>query len=201
MDQTSRRRRGEYPSFPEKEAEPPFLVIKDTRFHNLTEPMLAHVENLKVVAIVRHPCGVIHSWLTASREFPPSADPLSEWRYGSCRKTGFGEYWGFEDWKTVTAMHMDLASRFPHQVMLQRYEDLTYSAEKETSRMFEFCELPFTTQTQDFLRISQQVHIENEYAVFKRPNTAERWRAELQPEICDSIMAEIVNSAFSRFAA
>jgi len=85
--------------------------------------------------------------------------------------------------------------------MLQRYEDLTYSAEKETSRMFEFCELPFTTQTQDFLRISQQVHIENEYAVFKRPNTAERWRAELQPEICDSIMAEIVNSAFSRFAA
>lgn len=200
MDQTYRRRAGEYPSFVEKEDHPRALVIKDTRFHNLIEPMLAHVDNLKVVAIVRHPCGAIHSWLTAPREFPPTADPFLEWRYGGCRKTGFGEYWGFEDWKTVTAMHIELASRFPNQVLLQRYEDLTRSVEQETRRMFAFCGLAFTAQTQEFLCASQKEHMDSEYAVFKKPSTAERWRLELQPEIRDAILAEIADTVFARFA-
>lgn len=200
LDQSYRRRAGEYPTFAEKQADPPVLVIKDTRFHILTEPMLAHVESLTVIAIVRHPCGAIHSWLTAPREFPPAADPMQEWRHGGCRKTGFGEYWGFEDWKNVTAMFMRLASRFPAQVMLQRYENLVRSAEPESRRMFSFCDLPFTPQTEEFLRASQQEHVDNEYAVFKSPNVADRWRTELLPEIRDAILADVVGTEFARFA-
>lgn len=200
LDQSYRRRAGDYPTFAHKEAVPPVLVIKDTRFHNLTEQMLAHVENLKIIAIVRHPCGAIHSWLTAPREFPAAADPMQEWRRGGCRKTGFGEYWGFEDWKNVSAMFMRLASNFPAQVMLQRYEALVRSAGRETRRMFSFCGLPFTSQTEGFLGVSQQEHVDNEYAVFKRPNVADRWRTELQPEIRDAILADIAGTEFARFA-
>jgi hypothetical protein len=113
MNQTENRRVGKYPVFEKKDPEPEHLVIKDTCFHNLIERMLKLFDNLKMVAIVRHPCGAIHSWIAALGEFPSNADPTKEWRTGNCRKTGFGEYWGFEDWKTVTRLHMRLECNMP----------------------------------------------------------------------------------------
>lgn len=199
MNQTQRRNTGQYPTFLLKETAPPVLVIKDTRFHNLTLPMLKHVADLKVVSIVRHPCGAIHSWLTASREFPAQANPLQEWRTGQCRKTGYGEFWGFEDWKAVTRLHLELAATMPEKFIIQRYEDLTKNASEETRKLFSFCGITCDTQTEEFLYRSQQESIEGEYAVFKKPETAERWRNELQSEVRDAILAELHGTDLERF--
>jgi hypothetical protein len=200
MDQSERRRNGQYPTFAKKLPDPPILVIKDTRFHNLTASMLERVPHLKVVALVRHPCGAIHSWLTTPGEFPAGADPLTEWRSGACRKTGFGEYWGFDDWQDVTRMHLRLAATMPDRVILQSYETLARDATAQTQALFRFCGIPYEGQTADFLRRSQGEHHPGSYAVYKNPDTACRWRAELQPSIRDAILAELRGTELERFA-
>ncbi len=141
MDQTERRKRGEYPIFPAKAKAPVHFAIKDTRFHNLARRALELLPNLDLIALVRHPCGAMHSWLTSKGEFPAGADPMAEWRSGRCRKTGYGEYWGFDDWKQVTDMHLELARIFPGRVLIQRYEDLVRDSRASVGAIFAFAGL------------------------------------------------------------
>ena len=199
MNQTERRTLGQYPTFTSKNPEPAFLVIKDTRFHNLTERMFGLFDNVKMVAIVRHPCGAIHSWLTAPGEFPRDADPLQEWRTGSCRKKGFGEFWGFDDWETVTRLHMKLEQRFPHRFIIQQYEHMVDDPMGETKKLFTFFGLDFTDQTASFVTMSQAVHNASEYSVFKFPSVKDRWQSELHLSIRKAIIEKITGTELERF--
>lgn len=199
MNQLARRRAGHYPAFPNKTAAPDFLVIKDTRYHNLSRHILDVLGDAKMVAIVRHPCGAIHSWLANPREFPAGADPKQQWRSGACRKTGPEEFWGFEDWKKVTRLHLDLEKCFPKRFRIVRYEDLVAEPEQQTQRIFDFVRLPYTAQTKEFLAVSQRHNDPDPYAVFKMPETKDRWKRELDPEIQTAILNEVRDTELSRF--
>ena len=199
MDQTARRASGEYPSFANKNASPSHLVVKDTRFHHLTRHALSLFPDLVVVAIIRHPCGAINSWLTTRGEFPHGADPLKEWRTGACRKSGVGEFWGFDDWKNVTAEHLDLAKIYPKQVIIQRYEELVERPVSEVTKLFHFAGLEIHRQTLEFVEASQQAHLPTDYAVFKDPSVSRRWMAELQPQIRNEIQEELRGTRFETF--
>ncbi len=199
MDQSYRRRAGQYPVFALKDPQPPVLVVKDTRFHNLAEPMLRRLPEARMVAIVRHPAGAINSWLRAPREFPPAADPLTHWRSGACRKTGPGEFWGFEDWQRVTRLQLRLAQERPEQLSMVSYEDLVADPVGETRRLFAFCGLEFGAQTQRFLQDCHRRHDRSEYAVYKRPDVAEQWRHQLAPEIREAIVAELRGTDLEAF--
>lgn len=199
MRQSLRREQGAYPTFAQKVSSPAWLVIKDTRFHNLTTQLVRLFEDIKVIALVRHPCGAINSWLQSDNEFPSDADPLREWRTGACRKTGYGEYWGFNDWKEVTRMHLRLERDFPLNFKIQSYEHLVLAAEASTMELFQFCGLPMNEQTKGFLASSQATHNPDQYAVFKHPSVTERWRAELPAEIQRAIHEEVVGTELERF--
>jgi hypothetical protein len=199
MEQSRNREQGHYPTFPEKDPDPEVLVIKMTRFHNLVVTMLDYFDNLKMAAIVRHPCGTISSWLSTPREFPADADPMVEWRTGACRKTGPEEFWGFEDWKTVTGLHMQLSQRYPEQFNLVQYEDLVDAPVQVTKRLFTFLGLPYTSQTETFLHESQSRHDEDTHSTFKLPSVKDRWKTELHPQIQAEILTDIQDSDLERF--
>ncbi len=201
MNQTTRRRAGEYPTFPRKLAEPPLLVIKYNRFQNLTEEMLDLLPEMKVLAVVRHPCGAIHSWLTAPKEFPPDADPLEHWRSGAAKKSGYGDFFGFDDWCWVTRLHVRLAEERPEQFRLVRYEIFVDHAERETKGLFDWLGLAYTEQTASFLRQSQTTAVPGEYSVFRAPMVKDRWRSELQPQIQEAIFSELQGTDLARFLA
>jgi Sulfotransferase family len=199
MNQFNRRKAGHYPVFNEKRTPLDFLVIKDTRYHHLLPRMLELLENLMVVAIVRHPCGAIYSWITHPREFPSTANPMQEWRTGACRKTGPEEFWGFEDWKKVTRLHLDLEQAYPNRFCIIQYEHLAQAPIPRTRQMFDFVGLEYTSQTQDFLIASQQTDDPDPYAVYKTPDTKDRWRNALAPEIQTEIIQEIQSTELARF--
>lgn len=199
MNQTERRAAGEYPTFADKADEPPLLVIKYNRFQNLTEEMLDVLPEIKLLAIVRHPCGAIHSWLTAPKEFPQSADPMTNWRSGAVKKTGYGDFFGFDDWCYVTRLHTRLARERPEQVRLVRYEDYVEDPESHTRAVFDWFGLPFSEQTADFLRRSREDLVDGDYSVFKSPAVRDRWRTELQPEIRDAILRELAQSDLASY--
>jgi hypothetical protein len=191
MTQRERRLSGEYPTFADKPDEPPVLAVKFDRFLDLVPEMLAHYPDLRVAAIIRHPCGAIHSWLTAPREFPPDADPLANWRSGAAKKVWPGDFFGFDDWLAMTRMHLELARRHPDRVVLLRYEALVADPVAQARRVFDTLDLPFGAQTRDFLAASHSRGPDTPYAVYKPKSVKDRWRRELQPEIRDAILAEL----------
>lgn len=199
LDHTHRRAAGEYPVFEERVDEPPVLAIKFTRFHDLLEDLLALFPSLKVLAVVRHPCGAIHSWLTAPKEFPPEADPLEEWRSGESKKAGPEDYFGFDDWKAVTRLHLRLARAHPERFRIERYEELVDAPVAGGTRIFDFFDLPMTRQTVGFIERSQSTVVPGDYSVFKSPSVKDRWRRELQPEIRDAILEELDGSDLQGF--
>lgn len=199
MNQTERRRAGEYPTFEVKQADPPLLVIKYNRFQNLTEEMLALLPELKMLAVVRHPCGAMHSWLTAPKEFPPDADPLEHWRSGAAKKSGYGDFFGFDDWCSVTRLHLRLSAERPQQFRIVRYETFVDDAEQQTRSLFDWLGLEYTEQTARFLRQSQMTSVPGDYSVFRSPAVKDRWRSELQPEIQEVIFSELEGTELARF--
>jgi hypothetical protein len=199
MNQTLRRKLGQYPNFSDKDEKPDILAIKMTRFHNLIVRILELFENLKMVSIVRHPCAAVHSWLTAPNEFPSTADPMKEWRSGSCRKTGPEEFWGFDDWKRVTRLHMKMEDQYPGRFRIVQYESLVSRLFRETHELFDFLGLDYTEQTARFLKSCHDRHDEDPYAVFKDPSVKDRWRFELDSQIRGEILRETGNSDLARF--
>jgi hypothetical protein len=189
LHQAERRKSGAHPTF-RKHGDPAWLVFKNVRYHNLLEAMLNRVPDLTVIAIVRHPCACINSWLRAPREFPAEADPRTEWRDGKVKKAGRPEeFWGFDDWKKVTRLHLDIAEREP-RAHIVRYEDLVDNSLHEVTRIFRLCGLEVGEQTRHLLARCHDSHQDDPYSIFKSPKVVHQWKQQLDPEIQEAILRE-----------
>ena len=191
MDQTFRRRTGEYPTFAKKHATPPVLLVKFDRHQHLVPRILELFPTLQMLSVVRHPCGAMHSWFTAKEEFPPATDPREHWRTGAIKKVGPGDHFGFDDWKAMTRDHLAIERMQPNRFRVVRYERFAQNPEAETRAAFAFLNLEMTDQTKDFLVASRGRHDHSDYAVFKDPSVVDRWRTEMIPEIRDAILSEL----------
>jgi hypothetical protein len=202
MDQRHRRAAGDYPTFADKRAAPPVLVCKFDRFQDLVPEMLDRFPDMRAVAVVRHPCGAVHSWLTAGpKEFPVDADPMEHWRSGACKKRGFGDRFGFDDWKETTRLFARLARERPAQVRVERYEAFVDDALARTRALFAWMELPVGAQTEAFVARSQAEVVDRVYSVFKPASVKDRWRTELQPAVRDAILAELAGTDLAEWIA
>lgn len=198
LNQDHLRKYGLIPDF-KKESSPQNLIIKSNRFHHLTPRILELVPHIKFIHIVRHPCATLYSWLSNEREFPVQANPLNEWRSGQCRKTGVGEFWGFDDWKLVTQQALSLTRQFPNRHKLIRYEDLVANTVLHAKALFEFLGIPFGEQTQEFIALSQTKHDDHKHSVFKNPHLKVDWKEKLDPMIISTCMNELANTELEQF--
>lgn len=199
MNQTERRRNKQYPDYFKKKDNPEILVIKDTRFHNLAHRILKLLSDAKIIVIVRNPCAMLYSWSNAPREFPAGADLMKEWRSGNCRKTGYGEFWGFQDWKETTLMYLEMERREPDRCRIIRYENLVDDPVGVTRHLFNFCGLEFTLATEKFLQDCHQRHDPSEYAVFKDPSVKDAWKGNLPYTIEQEIERELAGTELEFF--
>jgi hypothetical protein len=199
MDQAFLRRAGAVPAFVERRESPSVLAIKSTRHHHFTRHLLDVCPEILWFAIVRHPCAAIHSWLANPREFPASADPLTEWCSGGCRKNHPAEFWGFDDWMLVTTLFVDLARQYPDRFLLIRYEALVAEPETWIRSLLTSLDLDLHPQVTAFIRESQSRHSEDHRSVFKSPARIDRWRHELDPRIRCEIEARVADSRLACF--
>jgi len=197
--QTDKREAGLYPTFNKKD-NPKCLAFKTCRYQYLLSKMLQYFENLKILGIIRHPCGVINSWLSNPKEFPQEADPRKEWRFGLCKNKGRPEeFFGFYKWKEVAHLYLDFRAKNPHRVYVVRYEELVDNPILVSKNAFDFLGLEFTEQTQSFLNTCHSFHKESPYSVFRNKSVKDRWQSELDPYIADEIMRDIQGSELERF--
>jgi hypothetical protein len=199
LDQDYLRKDGLVPTFTQKNKNPNHLFIKSTRFHNLVPYLLELNREIRFVHIVRHPCASVYSWLSNPLEFPEYADPHLEWRTGKCRKTGPGEFWGFNDWMRVTRQALFLSEQYPDRHRIIRYEDLVGNPQGQTKEIFAYFEIPYEKQTQEFLENTHSRHDDSRRSVFKNPKVIDRWQQKLDPTIVAACLNEIKGSALEQF--
>lgn len=199
MTQNWRRDTGELPRFDHTRSDRRRLAIKDTRFHDLYMRGLDLFPRAQCVALVRHPCGALASWRD-SKEFPEWVPFEAEWRLGGVRKSeGPGEYWGFDDWVSVTRMFLDYQDREPARVSIVRYEDLARKPVSTAETLFGFLGGELASSTRRFIESSQAHHDGRTYSVFKSPETADAWRRSFPAPILEEIEAELRGTGLERF--
>jgi hypothetical protein len=199
LDQEHLRRYGHIPEFRVRNKDPSVLAIKSTRYHNLTTGLVRKCPEIKWIGLVRNPCAAIYSWLDNPLEFPQGADPQAEWRSGSCRKGNPGEFWGYDDWKAVTEMFLDLEDEHPGRFYLARYEEFVDSLSLKVRDMFEWLGLDMHEQTLEFLNLSQQKHVNHKRSVYKNPESANRWKIELSTDIRKIIETDLTGTRLAQF--
>jgi hypothetical protein len=201
LTQNFRRESGELCFFDaEPECERRHLAVKDTRFHELYLSAMDVLPRAKIVYIARHPAAALWSWRSC-KEFPPTAEFREQWRHGACRKVdGPGEYWGFDDWKALTFRYCALAAREPARYLIVEYEELVSACVAETKRIFAFLGVPYAPRTEAFITLSQSVHDERAYSVFKTKEVVDAWRADFPTAILREIRSELSGTMLERFA-
>jgi len=191
--QTERKQQGVYPIFKRKDDCPPVLVIKMVRYHHLLPLLLTYFQDiLQVVCIVRHPCGVINSWLKNPKEFFSGCDPLVEWDLAESRNKGKPEeFWGFDGWRRALDIYSTIKLSFPQNVYIVNYEKFVEHPVAQVKTLFDFLKLETSAQTIKFLSESTQTDHDDPYAVFKTKHVRDDWKTELAPEIQKAIVDKL----------
>lgn len=198
LDQQHLRKNELVPSF-SKSHNPTHLMIKSNRFHHLTPYILKLNQGVRIIHIVRHPCATIHSWLSNTREFPLGSNPLDNWRNGLCRKTGVGEFWGFDDWKKVTTQALRLTEQFPDQHKIIRYEQLLKDTPQYSAALFDFLQLPYSKQTEEFIHLSHSRHDSHQHSVYKNPKLTSQWESLMDMKIAAACIGEVKGTELEQF--
>ena len=173
---------------------PTHTVMKHVRYHYLLKHILEISDDIKVIGIIRHPCGVINSWLKTPREFNPEWD-ISEWKHGSMKnKNQPGEYYGFEKWKETNSLFLKLHNQYPERFKIIQYDDLVKDRITTTQTIFDFVDLEMTNQTFDFLTKSQEKEIDDPDTAFRLSDVSERWKYELDTYIVNEIHNDLIGS-------
>lgn len=170
----------------EKEA-PTSLVFKETHYLNVIENLLKN-SDAKVIGLVRSPFAVINSWLKIPKEFDPNWDIKSQWETGSNKNQGRPtHYFGYNKWKEATQLFLQLKEEYPNRFFLAEYEKMLTDPEAVIKKVFGFCGLSFSNQTQEFLRLSSRQNDDDPYAVLKKKKDDLQWKASLPQHIIDKI--------------
>jgi hypothetical protein len=197
--QTERRLTGQYPIFPLRATTPTCIVMKFDRHQHLIRRSVELLPAMKVIGIVRHPCGAIYSWLKAPREFPVDADQLEHWREGQIKKRWDGDHYGFTDWVSTTRELVALALEQPDRVAWVRYEALVADPRAEMARILSGIGLSMHSQVETFIAQSQALHVAGDYSVFKSPKVAYAWKGGLDRRIQEAIFAALAGTDLASF--
>ena len=159
LDQKIQKQKGIIQDFQIKADNPKFLVIKMVRYHYLIPHLLELFDNLKVIGIVRHPCGYLNSWRKAPKEFLPEWDFEKEWRFAqNYNRFRPEEYYGFHKWIELAKLFLVMKDKFFNRFCLIQFEDLVNNTQLEVERLFRFCKIETHSQTGEYINASKSIH-------------------------------------------
>ena len=161
--------------------------------------MLRKTKNTYVLGIIRNPCAVINSWMKIPSEFPPGSDPHKEWRNGMCKNSGPEDFFGYNKWKEVAQIYLDLSEKYPDRMTIVQYEDLARNTLEEVSRIYSFVNLDMGKQTMEFLEKSTKKHEDSPYSVYKNSSVIDKWKGELDSYILEEIYADLAGTRLEIF--
>jgi hypothetical protein len=174
------------------------LVYKEVRFHDLIEPLLRAMPDAKYIGIVRDPRAVLASWFNAPREFKTEWTRSAEWRHAPGKNAGLAENWfGFERWRELANLFVDLEKRYAERFRIVRYEALVADPSNVLDALFRFAGLAAGEQTARFIADSTSKDDEDPYGVYRRHGDPRI--AGVDRGISDAILRELSGTSLERF--
>lgn len=158
--------------------------------------------HIKIIHIVRHPCGVIASRLRGisrgvmpsevyleslckmeeAKKYPFNLDCL----YRSSLAKQMAYSWMIMNDKVIEEMQGD------NHYYLIRYEDLCQDTFISSRKMFKFAGLSWSDQTEEFIHCTHEKRSAGYFSVMRAPgSTMHRWRCELSGEHINEISSVI----------
>ena len=189
LNQVEAKKKGLIPIFAKSES-PTHQCYKEVRYHHILKNILAKNKEIRVIGVIRNPFSVINSWLKAPKEFKVELGWKieEEWRYApSKNENKVEEYNGYEKWKEVSFLFLELKKDFSERFYLIEYEKLLQYPDQQVKKLFSFCNLTWNTQTDQFLRTSTRSNHSDPYSVFKVKKEDESWKSELSSYIIEEI--------------
>jgi len=200
LDQEDKKIKGVYPDFEKKEVLPAAVVTKMVRYHYLIPHLLKKLNNIYIVAIVRNPCAVLNSWQNAPKEFLDQWKFQDEWRFAqSMNQFKPEQYYGFNKWKEATKLFLEMEKEYPDNFHLLRYEDLVKMPLEISKELYEFTDIEWNDQTEEFLDKSTSISQKDKYSVYKGKKDPRDWEGKLDSEIVDKIYSELKDTEFEEF--
>lgn len=191
LAQEERKSKGVYPIFGEKNGNPSVMVFKEVFFHYLVPVILENIEELKIIALVRHPIDVLTSYYNAPREFNPALDIQDEWYFAQSRNELLPErYFGYHKWKEYMKIISVVKERYPDRVKVIKYEELSENPEEMVEELFSYANIPFEMQTKKFIYDSQHQTVNDPYSVF-RSRDEKREKKRLPRNILERIHKDL----------
>lgn len=178
------------------------LVWKEVRYLNIIKNLLEEDSKIKIICIIRNPKSVINSWYHAPKEFnKEKMDILKEWRHANDKnKRKAEEFNGYEKWKEATGLFLSLQAGYPQRVHIVQYADLLEDTNNQVKKIFKFCNIDYTNQTEVFLLKSQNTDDSiDAYSVFRKNQTDDKWKNGLPKEIADDIDKDLKGTELERF--
>lgn len=188
-----------YPIFV-KDLNATHLVFKETRYLNVMRNLLETDIDVRLIGIIRNPLATLSSWVHAPKEFYSDWDFEKEWRFAGKKNKGLAEeYFGFEKWKTAANDFMSFEQEFPDRFSLVGYEELKTNTFPVVNKLFEFCELPMTDATREFIDQSKSYHDDDPYSVYRANTSDDKWKSVIPESIIKEIISELSGTSLERF--
>jgi hypothetical protein len=189
VNRVEAKKKGLVPDFDKSEGKA--IIYKEVRYHHILKNLLATDPEVKVIGLIRNPISTIYSWLNAPKEFKSSWDPLEEWRYAPRKNQGRPEEFnGYEKWKEVAFLFLDLKKSYQERFFLVTYEALNENPKEVASKLFAFIGLPWAEQTGPFLKESTSRPSSEPYGVFREKRSSYRHTKDIHPTIREFILSD-----------
>jgi hypothetical protein len=199
-NQKEMRKSGNFPNF--RKAQITHVIYKEVRYINILFNMMRKTEDVVLCAVIRNPLSVINSWLNAPREFRRDLgwSEIDEWRYALKKNLNRPEeFHGYEKWKEAANIFIELLKVFPNRVYIIEYSTLLMNPIEESKRIFNFLNLKITNQTKRFISDSTNCVNQDEYAVFRKDQSDDKWKIDLDTEIAKEIHEDLKGTYLERF--
>jgi len=179
----------QFPTTPKQN--PTTLLFKNTHNHQLAETFLKLKPNIKLIYLLRHPCGAINSFINNPRECDSSLINTDEWLTGACKNNDNpNNYFGYNKWLELTEMFYNLRDKYPTNVYIVIYEDILNNP-TQLKALFDWCGLDYHPQVQQFFDESHQKDCSSHTAVYKSKSVQDKWKTSLGNDIKNYIMQDL----------
>lgn len=200
ITQSKEKLSGLIPSFAKEE--PKFIIYKEARYHHIIQNLLVNHKSVKVVGVVRNPYAVLASWFNAPKEFDKVNWSFEkEWRNAESKNQGKPEnFYGYEKWKEVSQLFLDLGRIYLDRFYLIEYKNLLKDTEAEVKKLFGFCGIEYQDQTAKYLESGRKKDTSDEaYSVYRIKNADDGWQGVLPAHIVTAIEKDLGDSELKRF--
>lgn len=168
-----------------------YVCYKEVRYHHVLPNLLKQSPSVKAIFLIRNPLAVLYSWYKAPKEFRPEKgwNFDDEWLEAASKNENRPEeFHGYLKWKEASFIFLKLKNLYPESVQIVNYAHLIENPKETVLQLFDFANLDYDEQTEDFLIKSTTIHHQDAYSVFKEKRKDDDWK-----QLPESIISYIYN--------